>query len=155
MTGSSESIHWHGLHQRETPYMDGVPFVTQCPIEFSTEFRYSFVATEPGTQFYHSHAGHHRVDGIFGALIVREPYENDPNAYLHDYDFGEHVILVADWMHELSEMFIPGLPTRPNGIQPESILINGRGRFIDVSIYMMYYIKVVMCIETITYYHYR
>lgn len=57
MQGTSSTIHWHGLHQYETPFMDGVPFITQCPIPFSTEFRYAFKATEPGTQFYHSHSG--------------------------------------------------------------------------------------------------
>lgn len=57
MSGSAASIHWHGIHQRNTPYMDGVPFITQCPILESTTFRYAFEATEPGTQFYHSHSG--------------------------------------------------------------------------------------------------
>lgn len=26
MGGTSSTIHWHGIHQRETPYFDGVPF---------------------------------------------------------------------------------------------------------------------------------
>lgn len=55
MAGAAPSIHWHGLHQRKTPYMDGVPFITQCPI--TAAFRYAFEASEPGTQFYHSHSG--------------------------------------------------------------------------------------------------
>lgn len=29
MSGTSTTIHWHGIHQRSTPYMDGVPFITQ------------------------------------------------------------------------------------------------------------------------------
>ncbi|CAE1312423.1 unnamed protein product [Acanthosepion pharaonis] len=29
---SDVTIHWHGLHQKGTPFMDGVPYVTQCPI---------------------------------------------------------------------------------------------------------------------------
>ena len=33
------SIHWHGLHQKATPYMDGVPYLTQCPILPGTSFR--------------------------------------------------------------------------------------------------------------------
>jgi hypothetical protein len=28
----SVSIHWHGIQQRNTPYMDGVGQLTQCPI---------------------------------------------------------------------------------------------------------------------------
>ena len=26
------TIHWHGMHQRETPWMDGVQDITQCAI---------------------------------------------------------------------------------------------------------------------------
>jgi len=26
------AIHWHGLLQKATPYMDGIPGMTQCPI---------------------------------------------------------------------------------------------------------------------------
>lgn len=55
MDGTGEGIHFHGLHQRETPFMDGVPFLTQCP--FDSTFRYVVRATEAGTQFYHSHSG--------------------------------------------------------------------------------------------------
>lgn len=33
MAGSAASIHWHGLHMRDTPHMDGVPFITQVRME--------------------------------------------------------------------------------------------------------------------------
>lgn len=29
MAGTSTSLHWHGIHQRDTPFMDGVPYITQ------------------------------------------------------------------------------------------------------------------------------
>lgn len=128
MGGTATTIHWHGLHQRDTPHMDGVPFVTQCPIEFMSTFRYAFWATEPGTQFYHSHAGHHKVNGHYGAMIVRQPEANDPNADLYDFDLPEHLILASDWMHVDGEMFMPGLPSG-GGILPLNLLINGRGTF--------------------------
>lgn len=38
------TIHWHGVFQRKSPYYDGVPSVTQCPILVGTTFRY-FIAT--------------------------------------------------------------------------------------------------------------
>lgn len=131
MPGTGASIHWHGLHQRETPFMDGVPQITQCPIDASTTFRYAFNATESGTQFYHSHSGHHKVNGHFGALIIRDNFENDPNSHLYDYDFPDHTILAADWMHELAETLMPGLRSS-GGILPINVLINGRGRFTNV-----------------------
>lgn len=42
------SIHWHGLRQRGTPYMDGVSMITQCPIISHTFFQYEFTADTSG-----------------------------------------------------------------------------------------------------------
>ncbi|TMW50904.1 hypothetical protein DOY81_004015 [Sarcophaga bullata] len=124
--GSAAALHWHGLHMQQTPFMDGVPFVTQCPIPFANTFRYQFYATESGTQFYHSHSGHHKINGQYGALIVRQPEELEPHSRLYDYDLPEHYILISDWMHAYGEQYFPGLPSS-QGIFPDSVLINGRG----------------------------
>ena len=42
--GNSEgtSIHWRGIHQRDTPYMDGAAMITQCPISPQSSFTYNF-----------------------------------------------------------------------------------------------------------------
>lgn len=34
ITGPEEgtTLHWHGMLQKGTPYEDGVPSITQCPI---------------------------------------------------------------------------------------------------------------------------
>jgi hypothetical protein len=50
-------IHWRGQPQKETPVMDGVPMVTQCPIPSSTTFQYKFRASRAGTHLWHAHAG--------------------------------------------------------------------------------------------------
>ena len=26
------TIHWHGIHQRDTQWHDGVEYITQCPL---------------------------------------------------------------------------------------------------------------------------
>lgn len=57
MASDSTTIHWHGFTQDETPYMDGVPYVTQCPILPGTTFRYEFFASNEGTHFWHAHIG--------------------------------------------------------------------------------------------------
>ena len=36
---TTTSLHWHGLHQRVTPYMDGTAHITQCPIQPLETFR--------------------------------------------------------------------------------------------------------------------
>lgn len=65
--GSTETIHWHGIRQTKTPWMDGVPMVTQCPIHQGSTFRYSFPAEDPGSFWYHSHSG--AFDHLFSTFI--------------------------------------------------------------------------------------
>lgn len=57
LLSSALTIHWHGILQKGTCYMDGVPNLTQCGIGSGGIFRYEFLADEAGTYFYHSHAG--------------------------------------------------------------------------------------------------
>ena len=38
MVGETTTIHWHGIHQKNTPHFDGVPMVTECPINPKTTF---------------------------------------------------------------------------------------------------------------------
>lgn len=57
LTSETTTIHWHGQHQKGYPYMDGVPYVSQCPIMPGSTFRYDFKAVNPGTHFWHSHSG--------------------------------------------------------------------------------------------------
>ena len=56
----ASSIHWHGLFQKGTQYMDGVGMVTQCPILPHTSFTYVFQANNSGTHMWHSHSGAQR-----------------------------------------------------------------------------------------------
>lgn len=51
------TIHWHGIHQEGTPYMDGAPYITQCPIQAGESFRYQFSASPYGTHMWHGHVG--------------------------------------------------------------------------------------------------
>ncbi|XP_066994423.2 uncharacterized protein [Anabrus simplex] len=127
MMEETTSIHWHGQHQRETPYMDGVPYVTQCPITPKSKFQYQFKAENPGTHFWHSHTGCQRADGMFGALIVHKPRSEDPHAALYDFDLSEHTIQILDWGHELGiEKFLAH--HHSNGTnKPVSLLVNGKG----------------------------
>ncbi|XP_031333114.1 laccase-4-like isoform X2 [Photinus pyralis] len=132
--GESTSIHWHGYHQKASPYMDGVPFVTQCPIQPGTTFRYRFTAEQSGTHFWHSHTGVQRADGAFGAFIVRTPPEDNPHHVEYDYDLSSHVMIVLDWEPQiLIEKFL--LHHHSNGDnKADTLLVNGMGRFKNFSI---------------------
>ncbi len=68
----SSTIHWHGI--RLPNAMDGVPHVTQRPVEPLQGFAYDFSPPDAGTFWYHPHlASAEQVDrGLYGALIVAE-----------------------------------------------------------------------------------
>jgi FtsP/CotA-like multicopper oxidase with cupredoxin domain len=76
-------IHFHG--QRVPNSMDGVPHVTQEPIQPGDTFSYEFVARTPGSHMYHSH--HNATDqvgrGLLGAFIVqpRDPAQRYDRLY--------------------------------------------------------------------------
>ena len=76
-------IHFHG--QRLPNNMDGVPHVTQEPIQPGETFSYEFVARTPGSHMYHSH--HNATDqvgrGLLGAFIVqpRDPAQRYDRLY--------------------------------------------------------------------------
>ncbi|XP_053625627.1 uncharacterized protein LOC128683739 [Plodia interpunctella] len=96
------SIHWHGVEQKGTPYMDGVPMVTQCPISYGTTYKYAFIASSPGTYFYHADSVAHQTDGVYGTLAVIQPQPLEPHSALYDYDrSNENTIMIAAKFPEL------------------------------------------------------
>jgi FtsP/CotA-like multicopper oxidase with cupredoxin domain len=82
-------VHWHGL--RLPNAMDGVPHLTQMPIEPGASFDYHFVPPDAGTFWYHSHflSSEQLARGLYGVLVVeeRDPVEVDRDL----------VLVVADW----------------------------------------------------------
>ena len=126
------SIHWHGMHQRNTPWMDGVGFITQCPIESGASFRYVFEAKPSGTFWYHSHTGPQRTDGLFGALIVRERVHPIGLPSFKD-DPVRHAITLLDWQRESSlDLFVQihsSLGYYPN-TAVDKVPVRGKVRYI-------------------------
>lgn len=82
------TIHWHGLPVPNK--MDGVPYVTQKPVQPGKSFVYEFNATPPGTYIYHSHVSYQLDRGLYGALIV------EPKREERSYD-REHTLMLEDW----------------------------------------------------------
>nr|AXA19830.1 laccase [Cryptococcus neoformans var. neoformans] len=127
-----QSLHWHGLRQLGTAFMDGVPGITQCPIPPGGSFTYNFtVSHQSGTFWWHSHYSNSMADGIWGPLIVHSP--NEPLQRGRDYD-EDRIVFITDWMHDNSEIIIAALAT-PEGYkgniappQGDAILINRRGQ---------------------------
>ncbi|XP_076162848.1 uncharacterized protein LOC143144386 isoform X1 [Ptiloglossa arizonensis] len=122
LPGKAAAVHWRGQTQIESPYMDGAPLVTQCPIPSYTTFQYKFRASAAGTHLWHAHAGADVTNGIFGALIVKQADIRDPHRALYDIEDTSHVILVTQWQHTTDFAFAQG------HTKPGILLVNGRGR---------------------------
>ncbi|CUA71317.1 hypothetical protein RSOLAG22IIIB_09498 [Rhizoctonia solani] len=125
------SLHWHGLSQNGTAWMDGPAGITQCPIPSGGTFTYKFkVEGQYGTYWWHAHAGGQLADGLHGALIIHSV--NDPLKRGIDYDYDQ-VLIMGDWYHNTSDEIIKALDT-PHGYlgsqaapPPYSAMFNGFG----------------------------
>lgn len=114
------TVHFHGLLQRETPFMDGVPFGTQCPIAPGSNFTYRFKADASGTFWYHAHVESHFAEGFYGAFVVRtapgEPKES------------ELMLLLSDWYHASADQIMQKMLAPPFVTPlPDVVLVNGAG----------------------------
>jgi FtsP/CotA-like multicopper oxidase with cupredoxin domain len=82
------TIHWHGLPVPNA--MDGVPDMTQPPVQPGESFVYEFDAFPAGSYWYHPHVAHQVDRGLVGPIII-EPKNNPGN-----YD-REYVLTLDDW----------------------------------------------------------
>lgn len=62
------SLHWHGVFLPNKE--DGVPFLTQMPIEPGAVYTYRFPIIQHGTHWYHSHSGLQEQIGMYGNFIM-------------------------------------------------------------------------------------
>ncbi|KAJ6105299.1 hypothetical protein N7523_010109 [Penicillium sp. IBT 18751x] len=137
----NSTIHWHGVLQRGTPDMDGVPGVTQYPIPPGGNFTYRFsVENEYGFYWYHSHFRAYYNDAVRGPLVIRpaasrrRPFEElaEDNAERDKMLQAEKdavPVLLNDWTHDLSDtIFERYLQTGAFPGCVDSILANGFGR---------------------------
>ncbi|XP_053386681.1 uncharacterized protein LOC123538503 [Mercenaria mercenaria] len=143
MKSDGVSVHFHGIEMRDTPWMDGAAFVTQCPILPGQTFTYKFRPNRHGTYFYHSHSGSQLSMGLVGAFIVKERKVNN---------IEEHLMLIQDYNNLQSSIEIfastallgfintDGVKLTPAekidstytpAMRVTSSLINGRGRVIN------------------------
>jgi hypothetical protein len=151
------TIHLHGV---DHPFVDasgegndGVPRVSEAPLEPGHERAYEFQARQPGTMFYHCHVQPdvHVLMGLSGALIVEEDRTNNslqtvnPGAGLvrnpseavaedHDREYDLQYQAVDEELHAIpQEENDPRVVARemqreydPAERDPEYFLLNGR-----------------------------
>ncbi|CAJ2512777.1 Uu.00g008960.m01.CDS01 [Anthostomella pinea] len=115
------TMHWHGLSMRTAPFSDGVPMVSQWPIEPGQWFDYEIrpEAGDAGTYFYHSHVGF-QANTAYGLLIVN-------GAEAHEY-YDERAIVLADYYPQPDDEIEEGLRANPFKWPGESqaVVFNGQ-----------------------------
>ncbi|PNP76525.1 hypothetical protein FNYG_09944 [Fusarium nygamai] len=121
------SLHWHGLRMKDQNSMDGAVGFTQCPIAPGRTFTYNFAigAEEYGTFWWHSHSDVQRADELWGGLIVHSPDEVDVPQ-------EDYLLMIGDWFHRNQTEVVrwyADASSRGNEPVPDSLLINGQGRF--------------------------
>ncbi len=111
------TIHWHGV---EVPNaMDGVPGVTQDPIQPGETFTYEFIAKPAGTFMYHSHFdGDVQVGaGLYAPFIInpKEPEANPPAV--------DKPLMLSEWRIKDGNTYA-AMPA--SGMEPNYFTINGK-----------------------------
>ncbi|KAF4628198.1 hypothetical protein G7Y89_g9948 [Cudoniella acicularis] len=122
---NSTALHFHGIYQNGTNWMDGTTGVTQCPISPGRKFRYKFtVAGQSGTYYYHGHQAVQASDGLYGPLVI---HSREEKKYQHIAYESDRVVMLQDYYHDLSSGLLvsalePGSESSPI---PNGALING------------------------------
>lgn len=90
----STSLHWHGVFLPNKE--DGVPQLTQMPIEPGGTYTYRFPIIQTGTHWYHSHSGLQEQIGMYGSFIMHKR-SNDKTFRKGIDDLPEVPIVISEW----------------------------------------------------------
>ncbi|CCE85685.1 Piso0_005306 [Millerozyma farinosa CBS 7064] len=135
------SIHFHGIMQRGTPFSDGVPGVTQLPVNSGEAYSYVFqVKGQYGFSWYHAHYRGYSSDGLYGPVYIRpkkerkRPYSlitNDSTVLqtLYKLEKSPATLISNDHFKYTMDELMARMENY--GIEPmclQSVLINGYGR---------------------------
>jgi FtsP/CotA-like multicopper oxidase with cupredoxin domain len=123
------TIHWHGV---KVPANMDRSHIAQKAVAPGGYFRYEFDLLEASTFWYHPHirANEQVEKGLYGALVVRDPDE-DQRLGLPE---REHVLLLDDVLLDENGQVAEPYPREPlgnaltqvNGREGNTLLVNGR-----------------------------
>jgi FtsP/CotA-like multicopper oxidase with cupredoxin domain len=122
------SIHWHGLVLPND--QDGVPYVTQLPVQPGGSHHYHFKLLQAGTFWMHSHFGFHEQGLMTAPLIVKDPqdpYASDKDVVvmLQGFTFKNPKNIFYDLQHRAMAMNMLPQPDL-NDVKYDALLANRR-----------------------------
>ena len=111
------TIHWHGIQVPNA--MDGVPGMTQDPVQPGGSFTYEFEAKPAGTFWYHSHFESDRqiMVGLHGSIII------DPKESVGNKPDIDKVLMLEEWRIIDGETY-PSMPA--TAMDANFFTINGK-----------------------------
>jgi FtsP/CotA-like multicopper oxidase with cupredoxin domain len=110
------TIHWHGIQVPNN--MDGVPDLSQKPIEPGQSFTYEFTAGTPGTYMYHTHYD----DDKQMSLGLYAPFIIDPKDNKNKPDV-DVLLMLSEWRVVNGQTFA-AMPMA--AMEPNYFTINGK-----------------------------
>lgn len=133
------SLNALGIEQIGTPWSDGVPGLSQRPIESNSEFRYYWKADQYGAYFYHAHHRGQLEDGLYGPIYitpseaVTKPFnliasDDTQLEAMLDAEENTSPLLLSDWRLLTSEQIWDA--EEASGVDAfcaNALLINGKG----------------------------
>ena len=128
------TVHWHGL--RIANNMDGVPILSQRPMEPGEDFLYQYTPPDAGTFWYHSHVNTAEQvgRGLYGPIIVEEKQapqvDRDLVWMLDDWRLDNKAQIIGDFDNprDLARAGRLGNTVTINGKIPQSLTVRAGER---------------------------
>ncbi|RLM68862.1 laccase-15-like [Panicum miliaceum] len=118
------TIHWHGVKQRLNCWADGVPMITQCPIQPGHNFTYRFnVVGQEDTLWWHAHVSCLRAS-VHGPLIIRP--RQGASSYPFPKPHTEVPIIIGEWWETNLIQVARNLTHGFFGFNPSAATLNGK-----------------------------
>lgn len=98
-------LHWHGITSPNP--QDGVPFVTQYPIEPGKDYKYKFKLTQEGTYWLHSHYQLQEQKLMSAPLIIHNPHapiEQEALMFIQDFSFTDPKVIYQRLKAQMQNM---------------------------------------------------
>lgn len=128
-----------GIDQLDTPWSDGVPGLSQRPIQPDNQYIYRWKATQYGAYFYHAHSRSQIDDGLYGAIYIEPDHSLDRPfdgitddaselKIIHEAEKNTQPIFLSDWTLLTSEeIWKAEEATGLDAFCVNAMLINGKG----------------------------